>query len=113
MAFKTKLRKNDEVIVIAGSEKGKRGQILRFDSKNNRVVVKGVNVVTKHVKPNQENQKGGLETFEAPISISNVSLATTKGKNATSEHTRLAYQLKTSNGKTVKTRISTKTGKAV
>ena len=65
-----KLRVGDTVQVIAGSEKGKTGEILAI--KGNRVVVEGVKKVTKHVKPSQADPEGGIITVEAPIDASNV-----------------------------------------
>lgn len=70
-----KIRKGDEVVVIAGKSKGKRGKVLRIIPAKERVLVAGVNVVTKHVKPTRQNQRGGIERREAPIHISNVMIA--------------------------------------
>lgn len=68
-----KVRRGDTVVVISGKEKGKRGEIERVIPKKNRVVVRGVNVRTRHARPTQQNQEG-LFTFEAPIDASNVML---------------------------------------
>lgn len=69
-----KLRVNDEVIIISGKDKGKRGKILRFFSED-RVVVSGVNLVKKHEKPNpQAGMAGGIVEREAPVHISNTSI---------------------------------------
>ena len=70
-----KIRKGDDVVVIAGKSKGKRGKVLRVIPAKQRVLVAGVNVVTKHVKPTRQNQRGGIEKREAPIHISNVMIA--------------------------------------
>ncbi|MDO5671454.1 MAG: 50S ribosomal protein L24 [Actinomycetaceae bacterium] len=70
-----KLKKGDEVIVISGRDKGKRGRIIAIDRKAERVVVEGVMRVKKHVKAGRSAQgatTGGIETVEAPIHISNV-----------------------------------------
>lgn len=69
--MKTKLKKGDRVVVIAGKDKGKEGNITFIDRKNGRVLVDGVNMITKHQKPNAAGQ-GGLIEREAPIHISNV-----------------------------------------
>ena len=71
------LKKGDEVVVIAGSSKGKRGKILKFITKNNRVLVEGVNIVKKHVKANPQDQQdeGGIVEQEGSIHFSNVMLA--------------------------------------
>jgi large subunit ribosomal protein L24 len=70
-----KIRKGDDVVVIAGKSKGTRGKVLRVIPAKSRVLVSGVNVVTKHVKPTRQNQRGGIERREAPIHISNVMIA--------------------------------------
>ncbi|NVB36811.1 50S ribosomal protein L24 [Pseudenhygromyxa sp. WMMC2535] len=70
-----KIRKGDEVVVITGKNKGKRGTVLRVLPSSERVLVQGINVITKHVKPTRQNQRGGLEKREAPIHISNVMIA--------------------------------------
>ncbi len=72
-----RLKKGDEVIVISGKEKGKRGNIERFveRKKKTRVYVEGVNLIKKHVKPNpQANEQGGVIEREASLDISNVKL---------------------------------------
>lgn len=70
-----KLKKGDEVIVIAGKDKGKRGEITRVFSKENRIIVKGINLCKKHVKPNPStNEQGGISEREASIDISNVKI---------------------------------------
>lgn len=73
--------RNDQVIVIAGKNKGKTGRVLRVISDKNRVLVEGVAMIKKHVKPNpQANIKGGIAEQEAPIHISNVALMDSNGK---------------------------------
>ncbi|SFE60279.1 large subunit ribosomal protein L24 [Peptostreptococcus sp. D1] len=67
-----RVKKGDTVVVIAGKDKGKKGLVLSVDAKKNRVLVEGINVVTKHNKPSQTNPQGGITTKEAPIHISNV-----------------------------------------
>jgi large subunit ribosomal protein L24 len=73
-----KIRKGDKVVVIAGSSKGQSGAVLRFVGE--RVVVQGLNLKKKHVKPSQQNPKGGIIEIEAPMHISNVCLADESGK---------------------------------
>ncbi len=70
-----KIRKGDDIVVIAGKNKGSRGKVLRMVTSSDRVLVQGVNIVTKHVKPTRQNQRGGIEKREAPIHISNVMIA--------------------------------------
>lgn len=67
-----KIKKGDTVKVIAGKDKGTEGKVLSVDAKNSKVVVEGVNVVTKHTKPSAQNQNGGIIQKEAPMDISNV-----------------------------------------
>ncbi len=71
---KRKIRKDDEVIVLTGRDKGKRGAVLRIITKTDRVLVQGVNVTKRHVKPTQGDPQGGIVEREAPIHISNVAL---------------------------------------
>ncbi|MEZ5945284.1 MAG: 50S ribosomal protein L24 [Hyphomonas sp.] len=69
-----KIKKGDTVIVITGRDKGTKGEVLKVIPDENRVVVRGVNVVQRHQKPSQMDA-GGLKRFEAPIHVSNVALA--------------------------------------
>lgn len=66
-----RIRKGDQVAVLAGRDKGKRGEVLRVIPADSRVVVQGVNVVKRHRKPTQMSA-GGIEEIEAPIHVSNV-----------------------------------------
>ncbi len=69
-----RLKRDDEVVVIAGKDKGKRGKIIGFKD-DNRAYVAGVNLVKKHIKPNpQKNVKGGIESRESGIHMSNLAL---------------------------------------
>lgn len=72
MTNKVHVRKDDEVFVITGKDKGKRGKITKVLPKANRVVVEGVNMVKKHTKPSARNMQGGIIEMEAPIHASNV-----------------------------------------
>jgi len=67
-----KIKKGDYVVVLAGSDKGRKGEVLKVIRKEDRVVVKGVRMVKRHVKPSQMDPEGGIKQFEAPIHISNV-----------------------------------------
>lgn len=69
-----KIKKGDTVKVIAGKDNGKEGKVLVVDQKNAKVVVEGVNMITKHMKPSQANQNGGIVQKEAAIDVSNVML---------------------------------------
>ena len=79
---KLKLKKGDQVIVITGKDKGKKGEITKVIPAEGRVIVAGINMMTKHKKPTQFSQ-GGLEKVEAPIHISNVALADPKSDKPT------------------------------
>ena len=67
-----KIKVGDNVRVITGSNKGKEGKVLKVLRSENRVLVDGVNVVKKHIKPNRANETGGILEVEAPIHLSNV-----------------------------------------
>ena len=99
-----RIKKGDTVMVVTGKDKGKHGKVLKAMPKENRVVVEGVNVVTKHAKA---TRKAGAEIkhFEGPIDASNVMLYDTKAK----EVIKVGYQIK--DGK--KVRVSKKTGNVI
>lgn len=78
-----KLKVNDTVQVIAGKDKGKNGKVKSINYKTNRVLVEGVNVVKKAMKPNQANQQGGIVDLEKAIHISNVALLDPKSGKPT------------------------------
>ena len=75
-----KIKVGDNVKVITGSNKGKEGKVLKIFRNENRVLVDGVNIVKKHVKPNRTNESGGILEVEAPIHISNVKVLTKETK---------------------------------
>jgi len=66
------IKKNDQVIVISGNEKGKKGKVLSVDHENGRVIVEGVNMATKHKKPRRQGESGGIIQQEAALDMSNV-----------------------------------------
>ena len=71
----TPIRKNDNVVVTTGKDRGKRGRVLRMTPDKNRLVVEGLNIIKRHTKANpQKNIKGGLVEREAPLHASNVQL---------------------------------------
>lgn len=78
-----RIKKGDKVVVIAGKEKGKQGTVTKVSLKDQRVTIEGVNMVRKHVKPNQVNNDGKVITKEAPIHVSNVALLDPKLKKPT------------------------------
>jgi large subunit ribosomal protein L24 len=104
--YKVHVKKGDTVQVIAGQEKGKIGEVLRVLPETSKVVIKGVNVKTKHVKPQGEGESGQITTFEAPIHSSNVMLYSTKQKVAS----RVCYTFNTEGRKV---RMLKKTGEII
>jgi len=84
-----RIRKGDRVEVITGAEKGKRGEVLRVLPKENRAVVQGVRMATKHTKPTGMGQPGGIVEVEAPIHLSNLMLVDPK----TDKKTRVGYRV--------------------
>ena len=80
--IKMKIRKGDTVQIISGKYKGKTGEVLQTLPYQNRVVVQGINQITKHVKPSQEGETGRIETKETSIHASNVMIYSTKEKVA-------------------------------
>lgn len=104
--YKMHVKKGDTVQVIAGKDKGKVGEIVLTLPKLSKVVIKGVNVKTKHVKPQQEGETGQIMTFEAPIHSSKVMLYSSKQKIAS----RVCY---TVNDEGRKVRMLKKTGEII
>ena len=98
-----KIKKGDTVKVIAGKDNGKEGKVISVDHKNSKVIVEGVNMITKHLKPSQANQNGGIIQKEAPLDASNVMLVF-KGKP-----TRVGFKIDGDK----KVRIAKKTGDVI
>jgi large subunit ribosomal protein L24 len=73
--MKSHVKKGDEVVVLAGKEKGKRGKIIAVESKKHRVIVEGVRMIKKHMRKNQNNPQGAIIEREGTIHISNVMAA--------------------------------------
>lgn len=100
-----KVKKGDQVIVIAGKDKGKRGEVLRVIPSENRLVVQGINMVTKHTKPSMTSQ-GGLVKQEAAMHVSNVAHVDPK----TQEATRVSFKVLEDG---TKVRIARKSGEQI
>lgn len=103
------VKKNDAVMVIAGKEKGKSGTVTAVDASKNRVVVDGLNMVSKAVKPRSANQKGGIIKKEGSIDASNVMIVCPVCGKAT----RVNYKVENVDGKDVKVRVCKKCGASV
>ena len=101
---KMRIKKGDQVIVLSGKDKGKTGTVTLASPKDQKVIVGGVNVATRHRKPTQANPQGGLEKIEAPLHVSKVAHVTADGKP-----TRVRFE--TQDGK--KVRVAVKTGEKI
>ncbi|MCL2923371.1 MAG: 50S ribosomal protein L24 [Trichodesmium sp. MAG_R04] len=104
--YRLHVKKGDTIQVIAGKDKGKVSEILKVLPKVSKVIVKDANIITKHVKPQQEGESGKIVTTEAPIHSSNVMLYSTKQKVAS----RICYTF-TDDGR--KVRMLKKTGEVI
>lgn len=107
----TKLKKGDTVVVSTGKDKGKEGKIVEVDRKNNRVLVQGVNMVTKHAKPSATNQQGGIMHQEAYIDASNV-MYVHKGK-PTKLGIKVTQEERDGKMKNVRRRVAKTTGEVI
>jgi large subunit ribosomal protein L24 len=84
-----RIRKDDTVIVIAGKDRGRSGKVLKVLTKEERVLVEGVNMVKRHTKPDMANPNGGVISKEAPLHVSNVALRDPK----TGKPTRVGFKV--------------------
>jgi large subunit ribosomal protein L24 len=103
---KMQIRSGDRVRVMRGNERGKEGTVLRVDREKNRVVVEGVNLRKRHMRPSALNPEGGIITFEAPMSASNVMLL----DPASGEPTRVRAQTGEDG---TKERVAAKSGRVI
>ena len=94
-----KIKVGDNVRVITGSNKGKEGKVLKVLRNENRVLVDGVNVIKKHVKPSRTNETGGILEVEAPIHLSNVKVLGKETKKETKKEVKETKTKKTSKKK--------------
>lgn len=85
---KIKIKTGDKVRVVAGASKDSEGTVTKISKDRTRVVVEGVNMVSKHEKPSASNPQGGIKEMEAPLHISNVSLIDSDGRT-----TRVGYRM--------------------
>ncbi|MBV1691712.1 50S ribosomal protein L24 [Novosphingobium sp. G106] len=100
-----KIKKGDSVVIRSGKDKGRTGTVLQVLPKDEKVLVAGINVATRHRKPTQDNPQGGIDRREAPMHISKVSLADPKDGKAT----RVRFETK--DGK--KVRVAVKSGETI
>ncbi|MGJ8564550.1 MAG: 50S ribosomal protein L24 [Alphaproteobacteria bacterium] len=101
-----KVKKGDYVIVIAGKDKGRKGEVTKVFPKESRVIVSGVRMVKRHVRPSQADPDGGIKQFEAPIHVSNVAHIDPKD----SVPTRVGFKV-LKDGK--KVRVAKKSGEVI
>ena len=111
-----KIKKGDLVVVISGRDKGREGRVLEVLTRTQRVVVEGVQRVTKHVKAGQSargTQTGGIETVEAPIHISNVMLVDPETKKGTRVGYRTEQVERDGRTRNVRVRVAKRSGKDI
>ena len=101
-----KIKKNDTVKIVAGKDKGKTGKVIQIFPKDNKVVVEGLNIHHRHMRPKKQGEKGQRIEYSAPIHVSNVALVDPKSGKST----RVGYK-KLDSGE--KVRISRKSGEVV
>ena len=101
-----KIKKGDYVVVISGKDKGKKGEVTKVFPKEGRVIVSGVRMVKRHVRPTQWDPEGGIRSFEAPIDISNVAHMDPKDNKPT----RVGFKV-LKDGK--KVRVSKRSGEVI
>ena len=104
-----KIKKGDDVVVLAGKDKGKRGVVLKVIQDMEKVVVENINMVKRHQKPTQQSPKGGIIAIEAPVHLSNVALFS----NTLNGPTKLSSKIIEDGGKKNKIRICRKTGEGL
>ena len=110
-----KIKKGDLVVVIAGRDRGQQGRVLEVLTETDRVLVEGVQRVTKHIKPGtrRDNQQGGLVTVEAPIHISNVMLVDPETKKGTRVGYRTEQVERDGRERPPRVRVAQRAGKGV
>lgn len=100
-----KIKKGDRVVVLSGKDKGKHGEVTKAMPKEGKVLVSGVNIITRHKKPSQTNPQGGLERTEAPLHVSKVALEDPK----TGRPTRVRFEVRDGN----KVRVAARSGETI
>ena len=100
-----KIKKGDKVVVLSGKDKGRHGEVVKSMPKEGKVIVSGVNIITRHRKPTQLNPQGGLERAEAPMHVSKVAIEDPK----TGKPTRVRFEDR--DGK--KVRVAVRSGELI
>ncbi len=108
---KMKIKKGDTVQVLTGKDKAKTGKVIAVNTETQRVVVEGVNRVTRHTKAGLGGQAGGLVVTEAPIHVSNVAVVDPEDNKPTRIKTRVETVERDGRQKTVRTRVAGRSGK--
>lgn len=110
-----KIKKGDLVVVIAGRDRGQQGRVLVVNTETDRVIVEGVQRVTKHIKPGtrRDNQEGGIVEIEAPLHISNVMLVDPETKKGTRVGYRSEEVERDGRKRTQRVRVAKRSGKDV
>jgi large subunit ribosomal protein L24 len=106
-----KIRKNDNIVVIAGNDSGKTGKVLKVFPKTSRLIIEGINLRKRHTKPNQKNPQGGILEKEAPIHVSNVMILDPTNNEPTRIGSQIIMDEKT--GKKKIARVSKATGEMI
>jgi len=103
--FKVRLKKDDQVKVIAGRDKGKTGRVISIDRKHGTILIEGVSMVKRHTRPNPQRQiKGGIAERESSIALSNVMILTSGGVPS-----RIGYKIEGEGASARRLRIARKT----
>ncbi len=103
-----KIHKNDTVLIISGKDRGKKGKVLRAFPKEQKVLVEGVNIRKKHIRPRREGEKGQIVKTPGPISVSNVKLICPKCGKATRVGYTMKSKIKNQKSKILKYRVCKK-----
>ena len=101
----SKIKKGDRVVVLSGKDKGKHGEVTKSIPKEGKVIVAGVNIITRHRKPTQTSPQGGLERSEAPLHVSKVAIEDPK----TGRPTRVRFEVRNGN----KVRVAARSGETI
>ena len=101
-----KIKKGDRVVILSGKDKGKHGEVIENMPKDGKLIVKGLNIATRHVKPSQADPNGGLKRVEAPLHVSKVALEDPK----TGKPTRVGFRIEADGSKV---RVAKRSGEVI